>query len=1005
MDTLRPPNSLSFEGNVSENWRRWIQQFRLYLNATGRDRKPEKVRCSTLLTVAGEDAVEIYNTFTFASGETDKIEALISKFQAYCIPKKNITFERHVFNTRNQRSDENVESYVTDLRKLAKTCEFGELRDSLIRDRIVCGIYSDEVRARLLRDPELTLTKAVDTCRTAELSKSRLKSIVESQTAQFVSAVETPQSSQYDQAQQNHPKSESRNYKPDRRRPNPSNSRTTELDAAECPNCGIKHEPRKCPAYGQECRKCHKRNHYARKCRMSQRSSRVNTLEETPEVNNDLFIGMVNTELKGDTTDWNITLDINETQVKLKLDTGAQCNVLPLSTYKQLTAEKLGKSRTKLISYSGHRILTVGKNTVIISHKEKFYPTEFQVIDQEGAVPILGLPSCLEIGLVQRISAVHPSNDTDQPGINTASCSDSTPPSKPKCKPRTNQPAEEMKTVAAKIIDEYTDVFQGLGCLDGDYHIKVDPSVPPVVYPARKIPFAIKDKFKDELCRMEKIGAITKVTEPSEWVSSIVVTEKKNGNLRICLDPRALNKAVQREHYPMKTVEEVAAELEGATVFSTLDASSGFWHIKLDEESSKLTTFNTPFGRYRFLRLPFGLNSAPEVFQRRMSQAFDDIDGTSIIMDDILIWGKDVAQHDHRLRQVLQRARDINLKLNSEKSCIQTHEVVYIGHIFSKIGVKPDPMKVQAITEMQAPQDKKELLRFMGMVNYLGKFIPNLSNVTQPLRELLQKETAWHWIDTHERAFNEIKKRITHEKILKYYEVTKPVTISGDSSSYGLGACLMQDGRPISYASRSLSKSEKNYAQIEKELLAIVFGCAKFHQYIYGKPVTIETDHKPLEYLFRKPLTAAPPRLQRMMLTLQKYDLHVVYKPGKSLYIADTLSRAPGTLSAPDVDDLYQVHTVQHLPVSPQRLERFHAETTADSVLQKLQYTAHVGWPSDKSAVHPDIREYWPIRDEISTQDGFLLRGERLIVPTSLRREMLSIIHGNHLGIEQNKKH
>ncbi|CAB4019878.1 Hypothetical predicted protein, partial [Paramuricea clavata] len=155
------------------------------------------------------------------------------------------------------------------------------------------------------------------------------------------------------------------------------------------------------------------------------------------------------------------------------------------------------------------------------------------------------------------------------------------------------------------------DVFQGLGGLDGDYHIKVDPLVPPVVYPARKIPFAIKDKFKDELCRIEKIGAITKVTEPSEWVNSIVVTEKKNGNLRICLDPRALNKAV-RKHYPMKTVEEVEAELEGSTVFSTLDASSEFWHIKLDEKSSKLTTFNTPYGRYRFLRLPFGLNSAPE---------------------------------------------------------------------------------------------------------------------------------------------------------------------------------------------------------------------------------------------------------------------------------------------------------------------------------------------------------------------------------------------------------
>ena len=230
---------------------------------------------------------------------------------------------------------------------------------------------------------------------------------------------------------------------------------------------------------------------------------------------------------------------------------------------------------------------------------------------------------------------------------------------------------------------------------------------------------------------MEKIDVITKVTEPTEWVNSVVVTEKKNGKVRVCLDPRDLNKAIKREHYPMKTVEEVAAQLAGATVFSTLDASSGFWHVKLDEKSSKLTTFNTPFGLYRFLRLPFGINSAPEIFQRRITQTFEDIDGADAIVDDILIWGKDVTEHNKRLEQVLQRVRDINLKLNTEKSIVQTDEVTYIGHILSSKGIKPDPSKVQAITEMKSPQDKKELQRVMGMVNYLGKFIPNLSDVSE----------------------------------------------------------------------------------------------------------------------------------------------------------------------------------------------------------------------------------------------------------------------------------
>lgn len=204
-----------------------------------------------------------------------------------------------------------------------------------------------------------------------------------------------------------------------------------------------------------------------------------------------------------------------------------------------------------------------------------------------------------------------------------------------------------------------------------------------------------------------------------------------------------------------------------------------------------------------------------------------------------------------------------------------------------------------------------------------------------------------------------------------------------------------------------MSKSEENYVQIEKELLAIVFACSKYHQYIYAKPVIVETDHKPLEYIFRKPLTAAPPRLQRMLLTLQKYDLDVIYKPGKSLFIADTLSRAPRKQVQQEQatsDELYQVHTVQHLPMTPEKLEQFRAETLADPVLQKLQRTAHNGWPSEKSSVDLAIREYWSVRDEINQQDGILLRGERLIVPSSLRKEMLHRIHESHFGIERCKR-
>ena len=202
------------------------------------------------------------------------------------------------------------------------------------------------------------------------------------------------------------------------------------------------------------------------------------------------------------------------------------------------------------------------------------------------------------------------------------------------------------------MLKDYPDLFSGLGCLPGEHTIKIDPAVSPVVHPPRKVPVAIKEKVKKELDRMESARVIVRQTEPTDWVSSMVTVIKPN-KVRICLDPRDLNLAIKREHYPMKTIEEIVAKIPGAKVFLTLDAKSGFWQIKQSEESSKLCTFNSPFGRYRFTRPLFGIKSAPEIFQRTMSQLLHDIQGTEIVVDDILVWGRDVSENDARLKQVL----------------------------------------------------------------------------------------------------------------------------------------------------------------------------------------------------------------------------------------------------------------------------------------------------------------------------------------------------------------
>ncbi|VDH93047.1 Hypothetical predicted protein [Mytilus galloprovincialis] len=501
---------------------------------------------------------------------------------------------------------------------------------------------------------------------------------------------------------------------------------------------------------------------------------------------------------------------------------------------------------------------------------------------------------------------------------------------------------------------------------------------------------------------MEDIGVIFKQQEPTQWVNSMVTVIKPNGKIRICIDPRDLNKAILREHYPLKTVEEVISQMPNAKVFSKLDATSGFWHIQLDEPSSKLCTFNTPFGRYRFARLPFGINSASEVFQKIVSEMVSDIEGAEAIIDDILIWGSDQKEHDMRLKQVLDRAREYNLKLSAGKCEISKPEVTYVGHRLTSEGVKPDPEKIRAVNKMSKPECVKDLQTFMGFIQYLGKFMPNMSTVSAPLRTLLEKNTAWHWDEKQETSFQKLKEMATNAPLLQYYNPNKPLTLSVDASSKGLGAVLIQNQKPVAYASRALTQTQQRYPQIEKETLAIVYGCNKFHEYVYGRRVQIETDHKPLQSIFLKPLHQTPPRLQRLLIALEKYDLKVDYKPGKEMYLADHLSRSflkeTKEVLVPDLH-VNDIHLISYLPIAPEMYAKFQKETANDEHLQELQDVIFNGWPNEKSELIHSLRPYWTYRDELSVIDGLLYKSNKAIVPKALQNEMLDKIHESHLGI------
>ena len=248
---------------------------------------------------------------------------------------------------------------------------------------------------------------------------------------------------------------------------------------------------------------------------------------------------------------------------------------------------------------------------------------------------------------------------------------------------------------------------------------------------------------------------------------------------------------------------------------------------------------------------------------------FEDIPGVEVIVDDLLVWGEDDEQHDTRLAKVLEGARSRNLKLNKTKCHIKQPEISYFGHTLSKDGLKPDQKKTEAITAMPTPKSTEELQQFLGMLTYLAKFIPNLSQVASPLRKLLEKNIEWHWESDQEQSFKTLKQLAIEAPVLKFFDPNNPTKLSVDASLKGLGAVLLQEGHPITYTSKALTHTQQNYAQIEKEMLAILFGCVRFHEYIYGIPnIEVETDHKPLQAILRKPLHQAPAILQRMIIAI-----------------------------------------------------------------------------------------------------------------------------------------
>ena len=363
----------------------------------------------------------------------------------------------------------------------------------------------------------------------------------------------------------------------------------------------------------------------------------------------------------------------------------------------------------------------------------------------------------------------------------------------------------------------------------------------------RKCPIALCPKVKEHLNNIECLGMITCVDEPMDWVSSITYVQKESGKLCLCLDPCDLNKAICQDHHKMPTVEEVAHEFVHSHFFTKLDVHHGYWSIILDQESSLLVTFNSPFRRYHFLQLPFGLICSQDIFQKKMDQILKECQGCIRIVNDITIHCCTEVEHNACLQNLMQIACKYDLVFNPQKTCVKAPAINFFDCLYDANGLHPDLGKVNTVHALPVPTNVTKLQEFLSLVVYPSPFIPGLSTLTAPLNELLKKDTDFSWNHTYDATSQWVKKAVISDTTLRYFDPSLPVTIQINASQVGLGAALLQNGKPVAFASKALTKTKCLYANIEREMLAAVFGVERFQTYVYGRSFTIESGYKPLE--------------------------------------------------------------------------------------------------------------------------------------------------------------
>ncbi|XP_058977362.1 uncharacterized protein K02A2.6-like [Musca domestica] len=938
-------------------WEKWYRSFSIYLDAE--EIKDTAKKRNKLLYLGGTQLQEVVYNIPGAlvesddtTGGVDVFKILVEKLNVYFSPERNSTFERHLFRSLKPEGGECLNKFLVRLRNQAAKCHFGETKHEIlginIKDKLIDNWAPNDLKKRLL-EKEYTLTETIEMCHAHEQINNQTETMKLGNVSIDINKIE---------------------------------SKNQQIECGRCGRQGHEGTSIDCPAKNSKCNKCGLIGHFARKCKskgLKRKQPRFGyTDAKKRKYSNIQFVSSDGVKEVGSMENkWKehncfqiaekfnghmdemIECYIGGRKIHMLIDSGSHHNLLSEVDWECLVNGNATvwnirtKSENQFRAYAGNNLLKVKAvfEAVIGLDPVSNLISSFYVIEN-GRQSLLGRVTAIKLGVLKLGR-----------GVNQI---------------------------------ENCHVFPKIRGIK--VSLTIDKSVKPVQQPLRRVPSGLEEKVERKLNEALQQDIIEPVTGPSPWISPIVIVFKGDGDIRLCIDMRRANMAILRENYPLPTFDSFMTKLQGAEYFSRLDLKNAYHQLELEEESREITTFITSKGLFRYKRLLFGVNSAPEIFQRIMESILAPCNCAINYLDDIIVFGKTEAEHDGNLKEVLAILEKANVMLNKDKCIWKARRLLFLGHILSDKGINPDPEKIDTIMNFRPPTNKEELRSFLGLVTYLGKFIPDLADLTDKLRNLMKKDVKFDWGHREDEAFLKLKQQLARTPTLSYFDPERRTRLIADASPVALGAVLLQfcNNMPqvISFASKSLSETERRYSQTEKESLALVWSVERFYYYLAGIEFELVTDHKPLETIF-KPTSKPPARIERWVLRLQSFRFKIIYQAGK-YNIADSLSRLCKIEHNTSFDQQTEISICsiieETVPRAVSILEIVEKNQLDLELMEAVESIKNNSWTSATS------NRYFPFRLELCTLGNILLRGTKIVIPGPLRTRVLALAHEGHPG-------